>query len=79
MNLSIYLDAERAGRLKKLAKATQQSRNAIIRDAIDFWFESQAVNQHWPQSVLDFEGDASLSPFEKHRTEGKEQLADPFQ
>lgn len=79
MNLSVYLDAERAGRLKKLAKASQQSRNAIIRDAIDLWLESHSGNQRWPKSVIEFGGEPTMTAFEKHRADGKEQRADPFQ
>lgn len=77
MNFNIYLDDETGERLKRAAEAAGESRNALIRQAIDEWLTRKGAAQ-WPEEVLQFEGLPSVSPFETHRGKLRHPAEDPL-
>ncbi len=74
MNFNVYINDELANQLAHLAKTEGKSRNALIRDALDFYLKSH-TDQHWPNDVLNFSGiNQDFQPFETHRAEFKPAL-----
>ena len=77
MNFNIYVDQKTGERLQRLAKRRKLSRNTIIREALNNLLEFEA-HATWPQVVLDFKGNPTAEPFEKHRSRLKPVKKDPF-
>lgn len=77
MNFNIYLDDQLGDRLTEVAKASKQSRNALIREAISVWLK---VNEksHWPDEIMQFEGIKDFPAFESHREDLAPAKDDPF-
>ena len=77
MHFNIYLDEETGNRLTKVTKMSHQSRNALIREAINDWL-IRHEGQQWPDLVLDFEGVPEFPAFESTRLELKPVQDDPL-
>jgi len=77
MNFNIYLDDETGERLKRAAEATGESRNALIRQAIDEWLNRRGAGR-WPDEILRFEGTPGIKPFEATRGKLKRPASDPL-
>jgi predicted transcriptional regulator len=77
MNFSIYIDDQLGQRLNEVAKASNQSRNALITEAISVWLK---VNEksHWPDEIIQFEGVKDVPSFESHRDDLAPAKDDPF-
>jgi predicted transcriptional regulator len=76
VNFNVYLDDELAARLASLAKQTGAPRNAVIRQAVASWVSG--ARAAWPSAVLEWAGDASVTPFEGARRELAEPPHDPL-
>ena len=76
MNFNVYVDDITADKLKRLARKTGASRNALVRQAIAVYLERGA--SEWPAIVTAFEGDESMRAFETARTELAAPADDPF-
>jgi len=76
MNFNIYLDDETAKRLKQITEKTTQSRNAIIRQAINQWLDKEKTSK-WPNKIIKFKG-FDMPAFEENRNELKPISTDPF-
>jgi hypothetical protein len=68
MNFSLHLSDDLVRHLSAMAKATGQSRNALIRQAVEEWLERQTRRQ-WPEEVSGFSGFPEVVPFEQARAE----------
>ena len=77
MNFNLSIDDKTVRRLDCIAKRCGESRNAVIRRAVQAWLARDA-RKHWPESVLAFTGDPALPPFEKTRAALREPKADPL-
>ncbi len=77
MHFNLYLDDETATRLKSATEQSHESRNAIIRKAINQWLD-QTQNKSWPNDILEFKGIDEITPFEESREELKQVKDDPF-
>jgi hypothetical protein len=77
MNFNVYLDDETARKLERLAKRSGESRNAVIRRAVNAWIERDA-RKGWPESVLNWKGEPDMPPFEETRGELLAPSEDPF-
>lgn len=77
MNFNIYLDDETGQQLNHVAEQAGETRNALIRQAVNEW-----LNRHgkpsWPDAVLAFQGLADMPPFEASRDRLKPPAADPL-
>lgn len=78
MNFSVYLDDKMGKRLQALSEATGESRNALIRRAIEE-FVSRKMSRTWPEDVMAFMGDPKIVPFEQRRSDVKAPADDPFE
>ena len=76
MNFNIYLDDEMARQLQKETQISHLSRNAIIREAINSWLNNK--KKQWPEEILNYQGDADFSSFERYREELEKIKDDPF-
>jgi predicted transcriptional regulator len=77
MNFNIYIDDETGERLNQAAHKTGQSRNALIRRALDDWLNRRGASQ-WPDEVAGFNGLASMPRFEDTRDKLKPPASDPL-
>jgi len=77
MHFNVYIDDETGQRLKRAAEQSGETRNALIRKAVNAWLQGQAPCQ-WPDSVLKFEGMPDMLPFESSRDPLKVPAADPL-
>lgn len=77
MNFNVYIDRETVDRLERLAKARRMSRNALIREAVEQLLE-RAPEGGWPRAVLQFEGVAGITPFERARSKLRKPRRDPL-
>ncbi len=73
----IYIDDETGQQLKRAAEQSWETRNALIRKAVNAWLQRQAPCQ-WPDSVLKFEGMPDMAPFESSRDQLQAPAADPL-
>lgn len=77
MNFNIYLDDETGQQLNHVAEQAGETRNALIRQAVNEW-----LNRHgkpsWPDAVIAFKGVANMPPFEASRDRLKPPAADPL-
>jgi predicted transcriptional regulator len=76
VNFNVYVDDITADKLKRLARKTGATRNALVREAIAVYLERGA--SEWPAIVTEFEGDASVRAFETARAELAAPVDDPF-
>lgn len=77
MHFNIYLDDITGQQLKQLAQESGQSRNALIRQAINQWLEQQSKPQ-WPKAVMNFKGLGDTPAFESHRNDLAAPNEDPL-
>lgn len=77
MNFNIYLDDDTGQRLKQAAEQLQESKNALVRQAVGEWLNRQGKAQ-WPDEVLAFQGIADMPLFEAGRDRLKPPVADPL-
>lgn len=70
MHFSIYLDDATGQRLNALAQQVGETRNALIRQAIQDWMTHQS---QWPEAVMQFQGEPDAPAFESYR----DRLVDP--
>lgn len=77
MNFNIYIDDQLGERLTEVARASQQSRNALIREAISMWLKVNEKSQ-WPDEIMQFQGIKDFPSFESHRDDLKMTQDDPF-
>jgi metal-responsive CopG/Arc/MetJ family transcriptional regulator len=68
MNFSLHLNDDLMRRLNALTQAMGQSRNALIREAIEEWLERQE-HRRWPKEVLRFSGIPEAIPLEQSRAD----------
>jgi hypothetical protein len=66
MHFNLYIDDQTGAELNSMAQQSGESRNAIIRHAIEAWITRHSQPQ-WPDSVLQFKGIADLPAFESYR------------
>jgi hypothetical protein len=76
VNFNVYIDDATAERLKRLARKTGATRNALVRKAIAVYLDRGT--SEWPALVANYEGDESLRPFEEARRELAVPIDDPF-
>ena len=77
MHFNIYLDDGTGERLTQAAEQAGESRNAVIRRAVQEWLDRRGKPQ-WPDAVLAFEGDAQMPAFEGGREHLGPASADPL-
>ena len=77
MNFNIYLDDETGQQLSHVAKQTGESRNALVRQAVNEWLNRHGKPQ-WPDEVLAFKGIPNMPLFEASRDRLKAPVADPL-
>ena len=77
MNFNVYLDEPTVDRLNALARKRGTTRNALIREAVSHLLDRKAESQ-WPASVMTFEGEAGIPPFEESRHSLKPPREDPL-
>ena len=68
MHFNIYIDDETGAKLKEMAQKRKESRNALVRRAIQEWVD-RSGRPAWPKEILDFQGAPDFPPFESHRDE----------
>ena len=78
MNINIYLEDSLADSLNHYVKDSGQSRNAIIREAVQEYLTTHQV-KNWPESVLQHKGIKGVAPFESHRKELIPPKEDPLE
>ena len=76
VNFNVYVDDVTADKLKRLARKTGASRNALVREAIAVYLERGA--SEWRAIVMEFDGDARVRAFETARAELSAPVDDPF-
>lgn len=74
MNFKVSLDEDLARRLAARAKRTGARRNALVRQAVADLVDRTAS---WPDVVVAWKGDASVTPFESFRAELGDAKDDP--
>jgi len=77
MNFNVYLDEATVNRLNALARESGATRNALIRQAVAHLLDD-AAPAGWPSSVMAWEGDPSVPPFEGARVSLRPPKADPL-
>lgn len=77
MNINIYLEDSLADSLNHYVKGSGQSRNAIIREAVQEYIITHQVKK-WPDSVLKYNGTKDIASFESSRDELLPPKEDPF-
>ena len=77
MNFNIYLDDVTGQQLNQVAKQAGESRNALVRQAVDAWLKQHSKPQ-WPDEVLDFKGMSDMPPLEIFRASLKLPADDPL-
>jgi hypothetical protein len=68
MNLTVYIDDASTRELGKYAKIEKRTRNALVREAIYEWLKKRGAAGKWPESVMAYEGDPAIEPFETYRS-----------
>ncbi|MBS0512872.1 MAG: hypothetical protein JSR42_17020 [Proteobacteria bacterium] len=77
MHFNVYFDDVTGQRLAAVAKGAGESRNALIRKAVDEWLARHAQPQ-WPDAVMAFEGMPDMPPFEAGRAALRPPADDPL-
>ena len=78
MNINIYVENKLGQLLRAQAKKMGVPRNALIREALHYWFIHHKA-QAWPSSILNWHGDSTFPSFESHRKELKKAKDDPLE
>lgn len=78
MNFNIYLDDETGKALTRAAEHCGESRNALIRRAVQDWLSRRGAAR-WPDEILAYTGTADMPPFEAGRAELRTPPADPLE
>lgn len=68
MNFNIYLEDKLGKELEEIAYNSGKSRNALIREAIQFWLSAQ-TKKEWSKKILEFQGLEESICFEAYREE----------
>ena len=66
MHINVYFDDETGERLTAVATKVGETRNAVIRQAVQEWLARRGKPQ-WPQAVLSHAGDPQMPAFELGR------------
>lgn len=66
MHFNIYIDNQIGAQLTQIAKRSDKSRNAIIREAINEWVQHH-LKPEWPEEILNFKGVKDFPPLESYR------------
>ena len=77
MHFNVYIDDKTGQQLTDVAQQSGQTRNALIRRAVQDWLAHRNMPQ-WPDEVIDFKSMNNMPPFEAGRDELKPPLADPL-
>jgi hypothetical protein len=77
MHFNIYIDDQTGRQLAKVAEEAGESRNAIIRRALQEWLARRG-KPSWPEEVMAFKGMPDMPPFESGRDRLKPPPADPL-
>lgn len=77
MHFNVYIDDRIGQQLTDVAQQSGQTRNALIRSAVEEWLARRNQLQ-WPDVVLGFTGMEDMPPFEAGREQLNPPLADPL-
>ena len=77
MHFNVYIDDQTGKRLSDVAQQSGQTRNALIRSAVNDWLARRNYPQ-WPDLVMSYTGMDEMPPFESDRDQLKQPLADPL-
>jgi hypothetical protein len=77
MHFNIYLDDQTGRELAAAAQETGETRNALIRQAVQEWLDRHGKTE-WPEAVRGFEGLPEMPPFEENRIQLKPPARDPL-
>jgi predicted transcriptional regulator len=77
MHFNIYIDDETGARLSESARRTGETRNAIIRKAVQEWLVRSEKPQ-WPHAILQHRGDKDMPAFEAGREHLNAEKRDPL-
>jgi predicted transcriptional regulator len=70
MNFNLYLDDKTAKELDRTAKKLGETRSGLIRKALREWLDRKTLGSlGWPASILEWQGDSGVPPFESYRDE----------
>ncbi len=77
MHFNVYMDDQTGQQLTDVAQQSGQTRNALIRCAVQDWLARRNKPQ-WPDVVMRFTGMEDMPPFEIGRDELKPPSTDPL-
>ena len=77
MHFNVYIDDQTGQQLTDVAQQSGQTRNALIRSAVQDWLARRNKPQ-WPDLIMSFTGIDDMPPFESGRDQLKLPLADPL-
>jgi hypothetical protein len=77
MHFNVYIDDQTGKQLTDVAHQSGQTRNALIRYAVQEWL-ARINKPQWPELVLEFTGLDEIPPFEAGRDQLKPPLSDPL-
>lgn len=77
MHFNVYIDDQTGQQLADVAQQSGQTRNALIRSAVQDWLARRNKPQ-WPDVVMGFTSMDDMPPFEAGRDQLKPPLADPL-
>ena len=77
MHFNVYFDDQTGQQLADVAQQSGQTRNALIRRAVQDWLVRRNKPQ-WPDVVMAFTSVNEMPPFEAGRDQLKPPLVDPL-
>lgn len=77
MHFNVYIDDQTGQKLTDAAQLCGQTRNSLIRSAVQEWLARRNVPQ-WPDEVMNFTGLSDMPPFEAGRDQLKPPMSDPL-
>jgi len=77
MHFNVYIDDQTGRQLTDFAQQSGQTRNALIRIAVQDWLARRNQPQ-WPDVVMNFTSMDDMPPFEAGRDKLKPPLNDPL-
>lgn len=77
MNINIYIENKIGQQLRTQAKTLGKTRNAVIREALQYWLLHHQ-SRTWPPIILNFHGDPKFPRLESYRRELKKTKEDPL-
>lgn len=77
MHFNVYIDDKTGQQLNHFAEQIGETRNALIRQAINEWLARQGKPE-WPEIVMSFKGMANIPLFEASRDKLTPPSEDPF-